>query len=151
MAKRLLLLGVLLACLGGAMAMPADAGFRSPESVVRNVYAYYGDRTSELSSGLPRDLDTARQFFDQPLQQAWTSSKPPYDFLVQAAAWKLSAVSIAVIQKQFDKTYVTATFTNSGRKVSLNFIVVNGPDGWVIADVESPHDSLRLFLAQYRN
>jgi hypothetical protein len=70
---------------------------------------------------------------------------------VQAAKWKLSAVSIAVIRKQFDKTYVTATFTNSGRKVSLNFIVVNGSDGWVIADVESPHDSLQLFLAQYSN
>ena len=33
----------------------------------------------------------------------------------------------------------------------LNFIVVNGPDGWVILDVESPHDSLRMFLAQYKN
>jgi hypothetical protein len=142
------MMGILLACFG---ALPLQAGFRSPESVVRNVYAYYGDRTSNLSSGLPRDPDTARQFFDQPLQQAWVSSKPPYDFLVQAASWKLSAVSIAVIQKQFDKTYVTANFTNSERKVSLNFIVVNGPGGWVIADVESPHDSLRLFLAQYKN
>jgi hypothetical protein len=25
------------------------------------------------------------------------------------------------------------------------------PDGWVISDVESPHDSLRMFLAQYKN
>jgi hypothetical protein len=33
--------------------------------------------------------------------------------------------------------------------VALNFILVNGPDGRVIADVESPHDSLRMFLAQY--
>jgi hypothetical protein len=31
-----------------------EAGFRSPESLVRNVYAYYGDRSSDLSSGLPR-------------------------------------------------------------------------------------------------
>jgi hypothetical protein len=148
MATRVLLLCALLACFGVA---PLQAGFRSPESVVRNVYAYYGDRTSELSSGLPRDPDTARQFFDRPLQHVWVSSKPPYDFLVQAANWKLSPVAIAIIQKQFDKTYVTATFTNNGRKVSLNFIVVSSPDGWVIADVESPHDSLRLFLAQYRN
>jgi len=148
MAIRPLLLGALLACFG---IMPLQAGFRSPESVLRNVYAYYGDRSSDLSSGLPRDPDTARQFFDQPLQQAWVSSKPPYDFLVQATSWKLGPVSIAIIRKQFDKTYVTASFINSGRKVSLNFIVVNGPDGWVIADVESPHDSLRLFLAQYRN
>jgi hypothetical protein len=33
----------------------------------------------------------------------------------------------------------------------LNFIVVDGPDGWVILDVESPHDSLRMFLTQYKN
>jgi len=53
--------------------------------------------------------------------------------------------------KQFDKTYVAVAFDNNGRAVTLNFIVVNGPDGWVIADVESPHDSLRLFLSHYRN
>jgi hypothetical protein len=141
-------MGALLAAFG---ILPAQAGFRSPESVVRNVYAYYGDRTSGLSSGLPRDQDTARQFFDQPLQQAWVAAKPPYDFLVQAASWKLGGVAIAIIQKQFDKTYVTASFTNNGRKVSLNFITVSTPDGWVIADVESPHDSLRLFLKQYGN
>ncbi len=39
----------------------------------------------------------------------------------------------------------------NGRAVTLNYIVVNGPDGWVISDVESPHDLLRLFLAQHRN
>jgi hypothetical protein len=33
----------------------------------------------------------------------------------------------------------------------MNFILVNGPDGWVIYDVESPHDSLRAFLTQYRD
>jgi len=41
-------------------------------------------------------------------------------------------------------------FDNNGHAVTLNFIVVNGPDGWVISDVESPHDSLRMFLAQYK-
>ncbi len=34
---------------------------------------------------------------------------------------------------------------------TLDFIVVNGPDGWVVSDVESPHDSLRMLLAQYKN
>jgi hypothetical protein len=33
----------------------------------------------------------------------------------------------------------------------LNFIVVNDRDGWVISDIESPHDSLRAFLEQFRN
>ena len=42
-----------------------------------------------------------------------------------------------------------SAFDNNGRAVTLNFILVNGPDGWLIADVESPHDSLRMFLAQY--
>jgi hypothetical protein len=128
------------------------AGFRSPESLVRNVYAYYGDRSSELSSGLPRDAATVRQFFDPSLREAWrSSSKPPYDFLVQSPTWKLGAISISILRKQFDKTYVTVAFDNQGRAVTMNFILVNGPEGWVIYDVESPHDSLRAFLAQYRD
>jgi len=129
-----------------------EAGFRSPESLVRNVYAYYGDRSSELSSGLPRDAATASQFFDPSLRGAWRSQhRQPYDFLVQSPTWKLGAVSISILRRQFDKTYVAVAFDNNGRAVTLNFILINGPDGWVIADVESPHDSLHMFLAQYRN
>jgi hypothetical protein len=144
--------GTLLVLLAGLGTSTVQAGFRSPESLVRNVYAYYGDRSSDLSSGLPRDPATARQFFDQSLRGAWSSLKDqPYDFLVQSPTWKLGRVSIAILRKQFDKTYVAVAFDNNGRAVTLNFIVVNRPDGWVISDVESPHDSLRLFLAQYRN
>jgi hypothetical protein len=149
MARIFAALTVLLVCLGAASA---EAGFRTPESLVRNVYAYYGDRSSELSSGLPRDPDTARQFFEPALRAAWISLKhEPYDFMVQSAAWKIGTVAIAVLRRQYDRTYVAAAFTNQGRAVTLNFILVNGDDGWVIADVESPHDSLRMFLAQYRN
>ena len=80
--------------------MPAQAGFRTPESLVRNVYAYYGDRTSALSSGLPHDTETAGQFFDPSLRDAWLArSGAPYDFLVQSATWKLSAVSIAILRQ----------------------------------------------------
>jgi hypothetical protein len=144
--------GTVLVLLAGLGVSTADAGFRSPESLIRNVYAYYGDRSSDLSSGLPRDTATARQFFDPSLRKAWGSLKnEPYDFLVQSAAWKLGAVSISILRRQFDKTYVAAAFDNNGRAVTLNFIVVNGPEGWVISDVESPHDSLRMFLAQHRN
>ena len=144
--------GAFLVLLAGLGHSTAEAGFRSPESLVRNVYAHYGDGSSELSNGLPRDLATARQFFDPALRQAWISLKrQPYDFLVQSPTWKIGAVSISIIRKQFDKTYVAVAFDNKGRAVTLNFILVNGPDGWVISDVESPHDSLRMFLAQYRN
>lgn len=83
----------------------AKAGFRSPESLVRNVYAHYGDRSSALSGGLPHDAETARQFFDPSLWAAWRApNKAPYDFLVQSASWKLGAVSISILRKQFDKT-----------------------------------------------
>jgi hypothetical protein len=136
----------------GFEVMPLAAGFRSPESLVRNVYAHYGQGSPGFSGGLPHDSDTARRFFDSGLQTAWASSKRlPYDFLVQGTSWKLGAVSTAILRKQYDKTYVAVAFSNGDRAVTLNFIVVNGPDGWVIADVESPHDSLRMFLAQYRN
>jgi hypothetical protein len=143
------LLAILVALAGPAV--PAWAGFRSPESLVRNVYAYYGKGASDLSSGLPRDADTARQFFEPGLRSAWTAPREaPYDFLVQSPTWKLGPVGITILRKQFDKTYVAASFDNNGRAVTLNFIVVNGADGWLISDVESPHDSLRMFLAQFR-
>lgn len=136
----------------GALPSPASAGFRSPESVVRNVYAFYGDGTPGLSGGLPHDDDTARQFFDPGLRQAWRAARsPPYDFFVQSPTWKLGAVAIAVARRQYDRTYVAVTVGNRGKPVALNFIVVQGPDGWVIDDVETPHDSLRLFLSQFRN
>src|ERR1700732_3832747 len=83
----------------------ARAGFRSPESLVRNVYAYYGDRSSDLSSGLPHDPATAAKFFDRSLRTAWSLSKTePYDFFVQSPTWKLGAVTISIVRKQFDKT-----------------------------------------------
>ena len=130
----------------------AAAGFKSPESLIRNVYAHYGSGASELSKGLPRDPETAAKFFDPALRSAWVAPRrEPYDFLVQGSTWKLGAVSISILRRQFDKTYVAVAFENRGRAVTLNFIVVNGADGWVIADVESPHDSLRMFLTQHRN
>jgi hypothetical protein len=148
MAKLGLAIFILVTGLAGARL---EAGFRSPESLVRNVYAYYGNGSPGLSSGLPHDTETARQFFDQPLQKDWSAAKPPYDFLVQSTSWKLGAISVAITRKQFDNTHVAVAFRNNERAISLNFLVVNGPDGWVIADVESTHDSLRSFLAQYRN
>ncbi|OKO86963.1 hypothetical protein [Bradyrhizobium sp. AS23.2] len=130
----------------------AEAGFRTPESLVRNVYAYYGEGAPELSKGLPRDDATARQFFDPSLRKAWSAPKvEPYDFLVQSPSWKLGPIAITVISRQYDKTYVAANFDNDGRRVTLNFILVNGPEGWLITDVETPHDSLRMFLEQFRN
>ena len=130
----------------------AEAGFRSPESLIRNVYAHYGNGVPELSRGLPRDEATARQFFDPSLRAKWTAPhSEPYDFLVQSPTWKLGAISISILRKQFDKTFVSVGFDNQGRAVTLNFILVNGPEGWVIADVESAHDSLRMFLDQFKN
>ena len=130
----------------------AGAGFRTPESLVRNVYAHYGDGAPDLSHGLPRDEVTTDRFFDPSLRRAWRSLKnEPYDFLVQSPTWKLGPVSISILRKQFDKTYVAAAFNNQGRAVTLNFILVNGPEGWVIIDIESPHDSLRMFLDQFKN
>jgi hypothetical protein len=89
----------------------------SPESLIRNVYAHYGNGAAELSKGLPRDPETARQFFDPSLRKAWTAPRDqPYDFLVQSPNWKLGPVGIAILRKQFDKTYVAVSFDNHGRR-----------------------------------
>jgi hypothetical protein len=143
---------ILLILLAVLSSSAAWAGFRSPESLVRNVYAYYGDGSPDVSKGLPQDPATARQFFDQSLRGMWSASRnQPYDFFVQSATWKISAVSISILRKQFDKTYVAAAFDNKGRAITLNFILVKGSDGWLIFDVETPQDSLRAFLIQSRN
>jgi hypothetical protein len=142
----------ILALFAGLGLAVAEAGFRSPDSLVRNVYAHYGQGSPELSRGLPRDGATARQFFDPSLRKPWSSPRiEPYDFLVQSPTWKLGPVAISVLRRQYDKTYVAASFDNHGRRVSLNYILVHGPEGWLITDVESPHDSLRMFLEQFRN
>ena len=106
----------LLALFAG-LCSAAEAGFRTPESLVRNVYAYYGKGAPDLSSGLPQDEATARQFFDPSLRRAWLAPRnEPYDFLVQSPTWKLGPVAISILRKQFDKTYVAATFDNQGRR-----------------------------------
>ena len=143
----------IVAAVFSALSVPAaEAGFRTPESAVRNVYAYYGKGAPDLSRGLPHDDATAQKFFDPSLRSAWLAPRTePYDFLVQSPTWKLGPVTISILRKQFDKTYVAVAFDNQGQNVTLNFILVQGRDGWVISDVESPHDSLRMFLEQFRN
>src|SRR6516164_11372136 len=119
-----------LVLFAGSALSTADAGFRSPESLVRNVYAYYGNGAPDFSRGLPRDQETAQKFFDRSLRTAWIAPRyQPYDFLVQSPTWRLGAVSISILRKQYDKTYVVVTFDNHGRAVELNFILVNGGDG----------------------
>jgi hypothetical protein len=146
------LIGAVLILASTFAPAPAVAGFRSPESLIRNVYAYYGAGSPELSDGLPRDADTARQFFDPGLRTAWTAAKSePYDFLVQSPTWRVGPVSISILRKQYDKTYVSVAFDNMGRSVRLNYVLIKGPEGWLITDVESPYDSLRLFLDQFKN
>jgi hypothetical protein len=132
--------------------LPSAAGFESPESLIRNVYAYYGHGASEFSQGLPRDSATAAKFFDTPLRSTWAAPRrEPYDFLVQSSTWNIGAISMKTLRRQYDRTYVAVAFGNQGRAVTLNFVVVNTPEGWVISDIESPHDSLRMFLAEHRN
>lgn len=120
----------IVALFAGLWLAAAQAGFRTPESLVRNVYAYYGEGTPELSKGLPRDDATARQFFDPSLRKGWSAARrEPYDFLVQSPRWKIGPVAIAILRRQYDKTYIVANFDNHGRPVTLNFILINGPEG----------------------
>ena len=129
----------------------ALAGFRTPQSLVQNLYAWYGDGSPDYAHGLPRDETTARQFFQPSLARAWLDPAPrPFDFLVQATSWKIGPVAITGTLKQFDRTYVRVAFVNHDKPVALNIVIVNGDDGWVISDVESTHDSLTGFLARLK-
>lgn len=144
-------IAMLLAAAGLLCPQVVSAGFRTPQSLVQNLYAFYGDGSPDYSRGLPRDEETARKFFQPGLARAWLDDAPrPFDFLVQATAWKLGAVAITGTIKQFDRTYVRVAFMNQGQPVALNIVIVNGDDGWVISDIESTHDSLSGFLARLK-
>src|ERR1700755_2163816 len=94
---------VLLAGLGGGSA---EGGVRSPVSLVRNVYAFYGQGTPDLSRGLPRDEETTKQFFDPGLRVLWRTVKnEPYDFLVHSQNWNLGGISITILRQEVVKTY----------------------------------------------
>ena len=60
-----------MAVFAGLCPLAAEAGFRTPESLVRNVYAFYGKGAPDLSRGLPRDEATAQKFFDATLRSTW--------------------------------------------------------------------------------
>ena len=132
---------------------PAAAGFKSPESLIRNVYAHYGSGAVGTSRKACRATARPRQHSSMPP----CAAPGPRRAASPTISWcrvppGSSAPSRSkTIRKQFDKTYVAVAFDNQGRAVTLNFVVVNGPEGWVISDVESPHDSLRMFLTQHRN
>ena len=129
----------------------ASAGFRTPQSLVQNLYAWYGDGSPDYSHGLPHDEATARQFFHPSLVRGWVELTPqPFDFLVQATSWKIGPVAITGTIRQFDRTYVRVVFTNRDRPVALNIVIQESDDGWVISDVESTHDSLVGFLFRLR-
>jgi len=109
-------LAAILISMASLAALPAQAGFRSPESLVRNVYAYYGKGSADLSKRLPRSAEIAEQFFDRNLRSAWIAPRDaPYDFLVQSPSWKIGPVSTKILRTEFDKTCVTATFDNNGK------------------------------------
>ena len=132
-------------------SFPALAGFRTPQSLVQNLYAYYGEGSPDLSHGLPRDEITARRFFQPALARAWMDDGPrPFDFVVQATSWKIGAVAITGTIKQFDRTYVRVAFVNQDKPVALNIVIVRDDDGWLISDIESTQDSLTGFLGRLK-
>ena len=144
-------IAMLLAAVGLLCPQTALAGFRTPQSLVQNLYAWYGEGSADYSRGLPRDEATARQFFQPSLARAWMDETPrPFDFLVQATSWKIGSVAITGTIKQFDRTYVRVAFVNHDKPVALNIVIVSSDDGWVISDVESRHDSLTGFLARLK-
>jgi len=137
------------ACLGSTAA---EAGFGSTESLVNNLFAYYGKGSPEYSAGLPRDEVTARRFFHPALARLWLAPSPrPFDFLVQAASWRIGPVAITGTIKHYDRSFVRVAFRNGDKPIVLNIVTVKGDDGWVIADVESTYDSLTSYLTRLRD
>ena len=94
----------------------AEAGFRSPESLVRNVYAHYGKGAPDFSRDCRGTRRPPAVLRSEPARGLDSACKTePYDFLVQSPTWKLGPVAISILRRQFDKTYVAVAFDNDGR------------------------------------
>ena len=146
------LIAMLLAGFGMLCPQAASAGFRTPQSLVQNLYAWHGDGSPDYSHGLPHDEATARQFFHPSLARGLVDLAPqPFDFLVQATSWSIGPVVITGTIRQFDRTYVRVVFANRDRPVALNIVIRESDDGWLISDIESAHDSLVGFLFRLRS
>ena len=100
---------------------------------------------------------TTTEYFAPKEHYIWALAVNPSGVLFAATGdqgkiYRVTAAGQGSVFYETGQSNVTGlAFDNQGRRVTLNFILVDGPDGWVITDVESPHDSLRMFLAQYRN
>jgi hypothetical protein len=141
----------MLAAAMGFGASRTEAGFRSEQSLVQNLFAYYGRGSGEYSAGLPRDAATARQFFHPALARLWLDPSPrPFDFIVQATSWKIGPVAITGTIRHYDRTYLRVAFQNRDKPIVLDLVIVKDDDGWVIADIDSSYDSLAAFLTRIR-
>jgi hypothetical protein len=147
-----------LVALAVAGPTPADAGFKTPESLIQNLYAFYGDRSSELSSGFPRDPAIYRAFYSRELEQLALAAKPvQHDFFIQDWTWK-SPLIVRTVRTSKDgliddlvfrpgsPEYLSVVFRNMDRHVYLMFELVRGADGWRIGDVIGKSGSYRNFL-----
>lgn len=148
-------LGTVLA-LALAMAVSSavgagHAGGRSARAFVASVYAPYVDAHSE-GAGLDSPASYCAVF--EPVLAALLieedeaefkrhDPRERHDILVDADAWSIDRLKIAVVSTGSRTAAATVTFDNVGRPAALKLDLVRLTIGWRIADIHSASGDLR--------
>jgi len=100
------LFGAILVLLAVSASTTAEADSVRRKSLVRNVYGYYGDRTSDLSSGLRATPSRRSTVFSTRAcgRHGIVRSICRTIFLSRVRTGSSARVSISILRRQFDRT-----------------------------------------------
>jgi hypothetical protein len=126
----------------------AQAQGKPPEETIKAIYAFYNGADSK---GFPGDAKTAARFFEPGLARLWTRAKNiDADFFIQGQDFELGPVTTGAARVQGKRAFVPVSFTNFKKPVSLEFEMIEGPEGWRVYNVKAGKATLRDSLAKAR-
>jgi hypothetical protein len=135
-----------------AAASAAPAASETPQAFLDAIYKTY---LGEDSKGVILDKPAViRRYFLAPLAAAMIKDNAAAakrgevptldgDPFINGQDWEISDLAIKIEMKPPDKAAGTATFDNSGTRMTVTYDLVKTAGGWRIADIGSGKKSLR--------
>jgi hypothetical protein len=141
-------LAAVAAALWLSFTPPAHAQSKAPDETIKAIYAFYAGANAK---GFPNDAKTAAQFFEPGLARLWTRAKNiDADFFIQGQDFELGPVTTGAPRVQGKRAFVPVSFTNFKKPVSLEFEMIESPDGWRVYNVKAGRATLRDSMAKAR-
>jgi len=145
-------IGLLIALMLAASAVAAPAASETPQAFLDAIYKTYLGKDSK---GVILDKPAViRRYFVAPLAAAMIKDDAAAakrgevpmldgDPFINGQDWEISDLAVKVEMKPPDKALGTATFDNSGTRMTITYDLVKTAAGWRIADIRNDTRSLR--------